>query len=133
MKVPTARKRLVGLAAVCSALLSGCMGSDPVQEQWASRDRLPSCGSLHLQQGEELAVNGKKELACLRRALDSDRDAELAVRYPTTEGDPITDYYRVISDGTTEVYTDSTEDAFSDKKWRFADCDQPKSVLDVNC
>jgi hypothetical protein len=109
------------------------MGSDPVEKQWESRDSVPSCGSLRLQQGEELKVEGKKELECLGRALKAGRSAELAVQYPTAEGDPITDYYRVLSDGTTEVYTDSTEDANSDKKWSFATCDQPKSVLDVNC
>jgi hypothetical protein len=78
-------------------------------------------------------VDGKTELACLQRALDSGRGAELSVRYPTTEGDPVTNYYRVTADGSTEVYTDSTEDAFSDQRWSFASCDQPSTALDVNC
>lgn len=108
-------------------------GSDPVEAQWESRESLPSCGSLHLQQGEELRADGKTELACMERAKDSGRGAELAVRYPTTEGDPVTDYYRVKPDGSTEVYTDSTQDAFSDQKWSFASCDQPNTVLDVHC
>ena len=129
---PSASKFLLGPVA-CVALLTGCMGSDPVEVQWASRESLPSCGSLRLQAGERLQVFGKTELACLRRAIDSGRGGELTVRYPTTEGDPITDYSRVTPDGSTEVYTDSTEDAFSDQKWSFATCNQPKTVLDVNC
>ena len=92
-----------------------------------------SCGSLQLQQDEELEVDGKTELACLESALASRRGAELTVRRPTTEGDPVTTYYRVTADGSTEVYTDSTQDAFSDRKWSFASCDHPEKVLDVNC
>jgi hypothetical protein len=129
---PAAGKFLLGPVA-CVALLAGCMGSDPVEEQWASRESLPSCGSLRLQQGEQLKVDGRTEVACLGRAIESGRGAELTVRYPTTEGDPITDYYRVTPDGSTEVYTDSTGDAFSDRKWSFAACEQPRTALDVNC
>ncbi len=125
------------LGPVACALLAGCMapgmGSDPVEAQWESRESLPSCGSLQLQQGEELKVDGETELACMERAMDSGRGAELTVTYPTTEGDPVTDYYRVTPDGSTEVYTDSTQDAFSDQKWSFANCNQPNTVLDVNC
>jgi hypothetical protein len=125
-------------AVACVALLAGCAGRgpmapDPVQKRWESRASLPSCGSLRLQQGEAVAVDGKTELACLQRALDSGRGAELTVRHPTTEGDPVTTYYRVTSDGVTEVYTDSTQDAFSDRSWSFASCDQPETVLDANC
>lgn len=133
----TPGSKLRGVVA-CGALLAGFTGcglgmSDPVQEQWKSRASLPSCGSLELQQGETVEVEGKAEVACLQRALDSGRGAELAIRYPTTEGDPVTDYYRVTADGSTEVYTDSTQDAFSDGKWGFASCDRPEMALDVNC
>ena len=117
---------------VCLAMLSGC-GSDPVREQWASRDSLADCGSLDLEQGDALEEKGTREIACLDRALDSGGDGELVVRYPTVEGDPITEYYRVLSDGTTEVYVDSTEDPNSDQTWGFASCDQPTSALDVSC
>ena len=100
--------------------LLGCMGSDPVEEQWASRESLPSCGSVRLSQGEKLKVEGKTELACMGRASKSGRGAELTIHQPATEGDPVTSYWRVTSEGSTEVYGDSTEDAFSDQKWSFA-------------
>ena len=80
-----------------------------------------------------MKVKGRKELACLARALDSGKGAELAVRYPTTEGDPVAEYYRILPDGTTEVYVDSSKDVNSDQNWSFASCEEPKSVLDVNC
>jgi hypothetical protein len=107
--------------------------SGPVRKQWESRESLPSCGSLELRQGEVIEVDGRTELACLQRALDEGRGAELSVRHPTTEGDPITNYYRVTVDGSTEVYTDSTQDAFGDRTWSFTSCGQPESVLDAEC
>ncbi len=109
------------------------MASDPVEKQWESRASLPGCGLLRLQQGEEVEVDGKTELACLQRAHDSGAGAELSVRELTTEGDPITIYYRVTADGSTEAYIDSTHDAFGSRRWSFASCDEPETVLDVDC
>ncbi|MDR7253981.1 hypothetical protein J2X46_002971 [Nocardioides sp. BE266] len=45
----------------------------------------------------------------------------------------MTDYYRVTARGSTEVYTDASQDAFSDGNWSFASCDDPDSALEVNC
>jgi hypothetical protein len=109
------------------------MASDPVKKQWESRDSLESCGSLQLEQMQTLEVDGQEEVACLQRALESRTGAELKVRYPTTEGDPVTDFYRVTATGSTEVYTDATQDGFGDRKWSFASCEDPESALDVNC
>ena len=129
--------RLCAVAVASAALvaLSGCssFASDPVKKLWESRDSLTSCGSLHLGQIETVEVDGKQEIACLQRALESGSGAELTVRRPTTEGDQVTDYYRVTAEGSTEVYTDASQDGFSDGKWVFASCDDPDSVLDVNC
>ena len=111
----------------------GVTGSDPVLERWQSRPHLPGCGSLSLHQGQALEVDGPAALACLQRALDSGRGAELIVRHPTTEGDPVTSYHRVTAEGSTEVYIDSTQDAFSDGTWSFASCDRPETAIDVNC
>lgn len=127
----------LGLAMACilNVLVAGCseLRGDPVRDQWEDRSSLPNCGEVALEQGERLEQEGRSELACLRAALDSGEGAELKVEYPAVEGDPVTEYYRVTPAGTTEVYVDSTEDEFSDQKWSFAECDQPESVLDVNC
>ena len=62
----------VAVASAALAALSGCslFASDPVKKQWESRDSLTSCGSLQLGQLETLEVDGKKEVACLQRALE---------------------------------------------------------------
>jgi hypothetical protein len=106
---------------------------DPVQQQWEERTTLPSCGAVDLHHGEELRRDAPAALACLRSALTSGEGAELVVTSPTTEGDPITAYYRVTPAGTTELYEDATEDAFGDGAWHFAECDRPEGVLDVAC
>ena len=118
----------VGLGA---AALTAC-GSDSVERQWASRESLPSCGSVRLVE-EPLRVAAQKEVTCLDRALESGRGAELAVRFSTVEGDPVAEYYRVLPDGSAEVYVDSTEDEFGEQKWSYSRCGTPESALDVNC
>ena len=46
----------------------------------------------------------------------------------------MTDYYGVKRPmAPTEVYTDSTQDAFGDQKWSVATCNKPRTVLDVSC
>jgi hypothetical protein len=126
------RPALAGLVTVAAASCSVLRG-DPVRDQWEDRATLPDCGSVILEQGETLRRHARSELACLRAALDSKGGGELKVRSPTVEGDPITEYYRVTPTGTTEIYVDATEDQFGDQEWSFAQCDQPTTVLDVNC
>ncbi len=125
----------LGLAGILTLTATGCSRvlGDPVRDHWEDRASLASCGEVTLRQGERLQREGQSELECLRAAFDSRSGAELKVQFPTTEGDPVTEYYRVTPAGTTEVYVDSTQDEFSDQRWSFADCKQPKSVLDVNC
>lgn len=115
--------------------LAGCsvLGGDAVRDRWEDRPAFPSCGEVTLEQGERLQQKGRSEVACLRAAFDAGGEAELKVVFPTVEGDPVTEYYRVTPSRTTEVYVDSTKDPNSDQTWSFADCGQPESVLDVNC
>ncbi|MGW1550661.1 hypothetical protein ACWCQX_28400, partial [Streptomyces sp. NPDC002346] len=51
-----------------------------------------------------------REIVCLQRALKNGESAELKATYPTVEGDPIREYYRLTPQGRLEVYTDSTDD-----------------------
>lgn len=119
---------LIGALAGCSVL-----GGDAVRDQWEERSTLPSCGEVTHEQGERLQEQGRFEVACLLAAFNSGDGAELRVLFPTVEGDPITEYYRITPSRTTEIYVDSTEDQNSDQKWSFAQCETPASVLDVNC
>ncbi|MEU4093658.1 hypothetical protein [Streptomyces sp. NPDC026673] len=124
------------LVAVAVTVLStaGCgMLGDPVEERWSSRAEFSSCGEVNLDQGEEMQKKAVREIACLRRALKNGDGAELKATYPTVEGDPIRDYYRVTPQGGLEVYTDSTDDRFSDGKWAFTGCHTPEWLAEVAC
>ncbi|MGW4825222.1 hypothetical protein ACWEP4_41600 [Streptomyces sp. NPDC004227] len=129
----SARPWLVAAAAT-SLLAAGCgMLGDPVKERWASRTEFSSCGEVSLDQREEIKQTAVREIACLRGALKSGESAELKVTHPTVEGDPIREYYRLTPQGRLEVYTDSTDDHFSDRKWSFAECYTPEWLVEISC
>jgi hypothetical protein len=112
-------------------LAAGC--ADEVEQRWEGRSPLPSCGTVELDQGETLRRDAPGELSCFREAFASAEGAELQVTYPTVEGDPITAYYRVTPQGTTEVYEDGTRDEFGDGSWWYGSCEAPENALDSAC
>ncbi|MFC5854694.1 hypothetical protein ACFPZI_23775 [Streptomyces chlorus] len=129
----SARARLVAMAAV-SLVAGGCgVLDDPVKDRWESRTEFSSCGEVSLAQGEEMQEQAVREIACLRRALKSGEGAELKVAFPTVEGDPIREYYRLTPQATLEVYTDSADDRYSDQKWSFAECYTPEWLAEISC
>ncbi|MFP8959981.1 hypothetical protein ACLIYP_05320 [Streptomyces nanhaiensis] len=114
-------------AAGCGVL------DDPVEERWEARSGFPSCGEVALEQGEDLREQAAGEIACLRRSLESGEGAEMGVTYPTVEGAPVRDHYRLTPQGRLEVYTDATDDPHSDGKWSFAECYEPQWLAEVSC
>ena len=85
----------------------------------AGRTSLPSCGVEQSGQGgpyDEVAR------ACFWRAYEDRRPAEFISSRPTTEGDPITWIYRVLPDGSVEVFIDSTRDTYGSGVWSHARC-----------
>ncbi|MGW6969211.1 hypothetical protein ACWGET_34800 [Streptomyces zaomyceticus] len=131
--VVSIRARLVAVA-LTSLLAAGCgMLNDPVKERWESRAEFSRCGAVSLDQGTEMQKQAAREIACLQRALKNGESAELKVSYPTVEGDPIHEYYRLTPQGRLEVYTDSTEDRYSDQKWSFAECYTPEWLAEISC
>ncbi|MFD5032092.1 hypothetical protein ACFWM0_17000 [Streptomyces sp. NPDC058405] len=123
------------VAVVATVLVAaGCGGlNDPVKERWESRAESPRCGAVSLDQGEEMQKKGVREIGCLQRALKSGESAELKVTRPTVEGDPIREYYRLTPQGGLEVYTDSTDDRYSDQKWSFDECYAPEWLAEISC
>lgn len=109
------------------------MLDDPVKERWEARTEFSSCGEVSLAQGEELQKQAVREIVCLRRALTSGESAELKITHPTVEGDPIREYYRLTPQSRLEVYTDSTDDRYSDQKWSFAECYTPEWLAGISC
>lgn len=113
---------------------TGCgLFGDPVQEQWESREKYPSCGDVELGQGEQIENQATQEIECVRQALDAGEGAELKVSFPTVEGDPIREYYRLTPQGALELYVDSTDDPSSDQKWSSADCYTPGWLPEISC
>ena len=60
-------------------------------------------------------VDGAK--ACFEERLAAGQTAELIVVQPTIEGDPIISIFRVLADGSAEVFRDTTRDTFGSQAW----------------
>ena len=108
------RARLGTVALIVCAvgvMLAGCAagpvepGSVPTPQQFLDRAELPSCGEITLAQGDEIPL---ENLDCLDSA--GPEGAELSVTRPTTEGDPVTEYYRVLPGGGWEGSPDGRMD-----------------------
>ena len=124
---------LAALALLATGCVSGGPGerqpvppeNDPVGRQWMERDPLPRCGMLDIDQGQRWRAAGPKAFDCFDDALRTGGQAELAVVYPTIEGDPIRVWYRVLGDRM-EVYQDASADAYGgDTTWTFTECSAP--------
>ena len=114
-----------------TAMVAGCAagpvepGSVPAPQQFVDRETLPSCGEVTLAQGDEIPA---ENLACLEEATED--GAELAVTRPTTEGDPVTEYYRVLPGGGWEAYLDGSMDRYGGQWW-YTDCPDAKVIEDL--
>ena len=113
------------LAALTAACSSGGGGPVETPQQFVDRDPLASCGELTLAQGEEIP---EEAFACLTEA--GEEGAELAVTRPTTEGEPITEYYRVLPGGGWEAYIDASQDS-SGGGWWYTDCPDAQTIEDL--
>jgi hypothetical protein len=127
------RGRVAAALIVCIAgvMLAGCAagpvepGSVPTPQQFLDRVELPSCGAVTLAQGDEIPA---ENLACLDSA--GPEGAELSVTRPTTEGDPVTEYYRVLPGGGWEAYLDGSMDRYG-SQWWFTDCPDARGLEDL--
>lgn len=85
----------------------------------ANRIPLPSCGEEQAGQGGPWNEGAR---ACFWEAYQEHRPAEFISTYPTIEGDPITSIYRVLPDGSVEIFIDSTRDRFGSGSWLHVSC-----------
>lgn len=121
------------MAAASVALVVGCsLGGDPVQGRFESRDKYPSCGEVEIAQGDTHGVSPEQG-DCMREALKTGKGAELSISYPTVEGDEIRDHFRLTPKGKLELYSDATDDAYSDQKWEFTECIERKWLPEIAC
>lgn len=128
------RQRPVGIVlTLCAvaAATAGCAagpvapGSVPTPARFTDRSELPSCGEVTLAQGDQIPA---ENLDCLESA--GAEGAELAVTRPTTEGDPVTEYYRVLPDGGWEAYLDGSMDRYGGQWW-YTDCPDAEAIEDL--
>jgi hypothetical protein len=126
-------KLLVALAAVAFASGCGPLPGDRASETAATpqpttpavildRSRLPSCGQeRRTGQAGPVNADGRR---CLWEAYLAGEPAEFVVTQLTVEGDPVTDYWRVLGKGSVELLEDSTKDPWgSGPGWLQVPCD----------
>ncbi|MFE5410308.1 hypothetical protein [Microbacterium sp. NPDC056569] len=115
-----------GVVALAGCVVGpGAPKGGPTPASFLEREQLPSCGTVELTQGEEIPT---ADIACLEEATSA--GAELAVTRPTVEGDPVTEYYRVLPGGGWEIYTDMTRDAYGEGWW-LNDCPDALSMTQL--
>jgi hypothetical protein len=109
--------------------MSGCAAGPaapaPTPTQFLERAELPSCGQIELDAEEAIP---EEELACLTDA--GEEGAELSVTRPTTEGDPVTEYYRVLPGGGWEAYIDGSQDR-NGGIWWYTPCPDAADLEDL--
>lgn len=125
----TRRLFAAGVLAAVAALSAGCAAEAaapaPTPTSFLERAVLPSCGEVELGQGEEIPA---ENITCLEEA--GPEGAELAVTRPTTEGDPFTEYYRVLPGGGWEAYIDGSQDP-NGGIWWFTPCPEAQTLEDL--
>jgi hypothetical protein len=108
---------VLGLSLGASACSQGWTPS--ALESWPEQ---PSCGSYE-NRNEPVSVEQRRKNQCLLDALAEGRRAKLVVTYATVEGDPITEYYRILGPDRAEVFIDATADSYGTKRWTHHVCD----------
>jgi hypothetical protein len=75
-----------------------------------NRPRLPSCGQYE-NLNQPPSADQRRKNRCILNALANGRRAELVVTHATIEGDPITEYLRVVGPDRVEAFVDATRDS----------------------
>jgi hypothetical protein len=73
---------------------------------------------------EPVSAEQRGRNRCLLDALAEGRQAQLVLTYMTVEGDPITEYYRILVPRRIEVFIDATQDPPGSQKWSHMLCDE---------
>ena len=129
----TATRALLVTCLVAFTMWSEWGSGDPVRERFDARTKYPSCGQVRERQGDEFSKSATSEIECLRRAIQAGKGAEFSLTYPPTEGALIRDHFRLKPDGKLELYSDGTDDEYSDQKWEYSKCISPEWLPEVDC
>ena len=124
-------KSLIALALLlaCSACGQSAQSQEP-PASFENRSRLASCGDIEFTAAGEVIPTSAVE--CMNEARSAGTGAELVVRRWTVEGDPITEYYRVVPpDPGIEIFADNTRDRFGQRGWVHQRCPRAVSVAEL--
>ena len=80
---------------------------------------LPACG---VENAGQMGPWNEAGRACFWKAYLEHQPSEFVSTRPTAEGDPITTIYRVLPDGSVEVFIDSTQDKWGSGRWEHLSC-----------
>jgi hypothetical protein len=114
--------RRLGLVVVVFGLglASACSYTPSALDDWPEE---PSCGRYENRNDPALAEQRWKN-RCLLDAAAEGRPAQLVLTYMTVEGDPITEYYRVLGPRRVEIFVDATQDPLGSDQWTHLLCDE---------
>jgi len=102
-------------ALAITVLAAGCDLLPAGPPDWVTnREALPACGAEEVTAGRQ---PNREARECLLDAWREGRAAELISERPSVEGDPITTIYRVMPDGTMDMFIDATRDRFGSGEW----------------
>lgn len=121
--------RLVVALSLPAALLAACGDvTQRSQPSWfTDRQPLPACEDVVLEPGQSVPEGAAD---CLFAGADS--GAELRVRSPTTEGDPIYTYYRRLpGEAGLDLMSDATRDRYGGDGWQWVTCPDATSPSDI--
>ena len=114
-------RRVLGIGIGLIALvLPACSYTPSALEAWREKS---SCGRYE-NLNEPVSADQTRMDRCLLDAVAAGRPAQLTRTYATIEGDPITEYYRVLGPGRVEVFIDSTRDSFGSREWTHMLCEE---------
>lgn len=118
--------RLPVLGIALALLVAGCDLLPAPPPEWVTeRGELPACGAEEVT-ADRLPNSQARE--CLYDAWRESRAAEMISERRSVEGDPITTIYRVLPDGTVEVFVDMTRDRYGSGTWERLACSELRPV-----
>ena len=98
--------------------------------QFERRASLASCGTVDHRQITDGVPS--EAVRCLEAAMRTGGGAELVVTGMTTEGDPLTSYYRAVpGEAGLEIYYDSTRDSYRSADWSYLRCPDARAANDL--
>ena len=133
--------RAGGYALTVSGLVlfaAACSSTPPIEPppaEFSDRPPLANCGQTTVRSPNSTSDDllPQRAIDCLINSRNHGGGSELAVTANTTDGDPITTYYRIIDNTfTVEIYVDRSRDKYNGGPgWLHVTCEVPILTADA--